>query len=423
MHSRILPAAMAAAIITTAGASTAWSTPGQTILYHFTAKTDGGFPHAGLIADASGALYGTTIFGGTGYAGVAFKLTPPATGKTAWTESVLYNFTGGADGGGSYANLMMDKTGALYGTTISGGSGSVGVVFKLTPPAAGQTAWTESVLYAFSGGTDGSIPESTLIEDSKGALYGTTTLGGANGVGTVFKLTPPAAGATGWTETVLHSFNAATDGGVPFGGLLMDNTGALYGTAAGLGPDKNGTVYKLAPPANAAAAWKLHVLHYFTGNLGGGFPEAGLITDSTGALYGATAGGGTNKGTVFKLTPPASGDLKWVQTVLYRFGGAGLDGNGPWAALSEDASGALYGTTLAVGASALGSVFKVTPPASGGSKWGETTLVRFINGPSGQFPYSNILVGSGGTLYGTTYGSVNQTTGKADPGTVFEITQ
>jgi len=421
MQSRILPAAMAAAIITAAG--TAWSAPVETILHSFTAKADGGFPHAGLITDASGALYGTNTSGGTGPAGVVFKLTPPTAGQTAWTETVLYNFTGGADGGGVYANLMMDKSGALYGTTITGGTNGVGLVFKLTPPAAGGTAWTQTVLYAFSGGADGSIPESVLTEDSTGALYGSTTLGGANGVGTIFKLTPPAAGATAWTETVLHSFTAATDGGVPFGNLLMDKAGALYGTAAGLGPHDNGTVFKLSPPVNAGSAWKLHLLHVFLGGLNGGFPEAGLITDSTGALYGTTAGGGTSHGTVFKLTPQANGDGPWVPTILWRFGGAGLDGNGPWASVSEDASGALYGTTLAAGPSPLGSVFKLTPPASGGSTWTETALVRFTKGEGGQFPYSNILVGAGGTLYGTTYGSVNQTTGKPFPGTVFQITQ
>jgi uncharacterized repeat protein (TIGR03803 family) len=177
--------------------------------------SDGATPLAGLIADNRadnrGALYGTTAGGGTGNNGTVFKLTPPAKGQTAWTETVLYHFTGGSDGSLPYAGLIADNSGALYGTTQQGGSGcppnGCGTVFKLTPSAKGQTAWTETVLYRFTGGSDGATPRAGLFADKQGVLYGTTTVGGGQsgcpqftalfvGCGTVFKLTPPPVGAS-----------------------------------------------------------------------------------------------------------------------------------------------------------------------------------------------------------------------------------
>jgi uncharacterized repeat protein (TIGR03803 family) len=198
--------------------------------------------------------------GGTGNNGTVFKLTPPAKGQTAWTETVLYHFTGGSDGSLPYAGLIADNSGALYGETQQGGSGcpqvnGCGTVFKLTPSAKGQTAWTETVLYRFTGGSDGATPRAGLIADKQGVLYGTTTVGGgqspclrrsAVGCGTVFKLTPPAKGQTTWTETVLYRFKGATsDGSVPFGGLIADNSGALYSTTGVGGTASLGTVFKL----------------------------------------------------------------------------------------------------------------------------------------------------------------------------------
>ncbi|MEJ0045923.1 MAG: choice-of-anchor tandem repeat GloVer-containing protein [Rhodospirillales bacterium] len=368
-------------------------------------------------------MYGTTDGGGAAGAGTVFKLTPPAAGQTAWTESVLYSFFGGADGGGSFASLMMDKTGALYGTTITGGDTGAGVVFKLTPPGAGQTAWTESVVYSFAGGSDGYDPWGAVIEDSSGALYGTTTLGGDFAVGNVFKLTPPVDGQGVWAETTLYSFTGGDDGGVPFAGLIQDQNGALYGTTAGRGKGSDGVVFRLTPPAGGKGKWKETVLHAFRGGADGSSPAAALIADSAGVLYGTTDGGATSHGTVFKLTPPTDGSNHWAETVLTRFQGGGFNGNGPWASVSQDAAGALYGTLLAAGSSTFGSVFKLTPPAAGATKWTRSVLSTFKAGQGGQFPYSNLVVGTNGTLYGTTFGSVNQKTGRADPGTVFQITQ
>jgi uncharacterized repeat protein (TIGR03803 family) len=192
--------------------------------------------------------------------GTVFKLTPPAKGQTAWTETVIHSFTGGSDGSDPRAGLIADKQGALYGTTVFGGSRSscslpsagCGTVFKLTPPAKGQTAWTETVLYGFKGFPDGFTPRAGLIADKQGALYGTTQYGGGinnglGGAGTVFKLTPPATGQTVWTETVIYSFTGGSDGSNPPAGLIADKQGALYGTTEVGGNNSRGTVFKLTP--------------------------------------------------------------------------------------------------------------------------------------------------------------------------------
>jgi uncharacterized repeat protein (TIGR03803 family) len=195
-----------------------------------------------------------------------FKLTPPAPGLTRWTETVLYSFAGTGDGCiPQYGRLIFSSKGALFGTTrgttrvIGAASGTV---FKLKPPAPGQTLWTEKVLYSFKGGSDGSQPWAGLIFDSEGALYGTTYFGGPKNFGTVFKLAPPAAGQTEWTETVLHRFHgvAGGDGENPAGGLVFDSAGALYGTTLAGGAISLGTAFKLTPPAAGQTHWTETVL-------------------------------------------------------------------------------------------------------------------------------------------------------------------
>jgi uncharacterized repeat protein (TIGR03803 family) len=252
-----------------------------------------------LIFDSSGALYGTTAVGGSYGYGTVYKLTPPAAGGTLWTETVLYSFKRATDGGNPQSGLILDGNGALYGTGYSGGSG-YGTVYKLAPPADGGTPWTLTVLYNFSGGTDGGLPYSAPIFDRHGALYGTTRAGGAN-FGMVYKLTPPATGGTPWMETILHSFTNGADGGDPFSGLTFDRHGALYGTTreAGLG---YGTAYKLMPPAKAQTPWTLTVLHSFTGGTDGADPYADMVLDRNGALYGTSSGEGSpGFGTVFEI--------------------------------------------------------------------------------------------------------------------------
>jgi uncharacterized repeat protein (TIGR03803 family) len=236
--------------------SSAPARAGETRLYSFAGGSgDGKYPFAGLVADQNGALYGTANEGGIVGAncasgcGVVFKLTPPSAGETQWTESLLYSFcsqSNCADGALPWGALIFDWDGALYGTTGSGGSVGHGTVFKLTPPGGGETNWTETTLYSFcslSSCTDGIEPESSLIFDSAGALYGTTTGGGSVDYGTVFKVTPPAGGQAPWTGSVLHSF-AGSDGRGPGAGLIVGEGGALYSTTADGGSSNDGTVFR-----------------------------------------------------------------------------------------------------------------------------------------------------------------------------------
>ncbi|MCI0598780.1 MAG: hypothetical protein L0Y60_04545, partial [Beijerinckiaceae bacterium] len=240
-----------------------------------------------------GALYGTTPSGGTLNRGTVFKLTPPAAGKAQWTETVLYR------GHGSSGGLIFDKAGALYG------SPGTGMVFRLTPPAPGQTQWTKTVLRSNGLGPTG------LVFDKQGALYGTIEQGGPSPpVGAVVKLAPPAAGKTQWTETVLYSFKDHHYG-YANPGLIFDKQGALYGTTNG-GGAYMGTVFKLTPPGIGQTQWTWTLLNQFGRTTNGGLkPYAGLILDNTGALYGTTSVGGfapdplRGFGTVFKLTGAA----------------------------------------------------------------------------------------------------------------------
>jgi uncharacterized repeat protein (TIGR03803 family) len=364
---RIVSCGMAIALAALSLAGSALAAPVETVLHSFIGS-DGVGPAAGLIADKEGALYSTTGNGGTSNLGTVFKLTPPAKGQTAWKETVLYNFCSQPncnDGANPLASLITDNSGALYSTTFNNGSGNKGTVFKLTPPAKGQTAWIETVLHSFTGGSDGGLPYAGLIADKEGALYGTTSGGGIAGNGTVFKLTPPAKGQTAWIETVLHSFTGGSDGASPVAGLIADKEGTLYGTTGIGGSGSHGTAFKLTPPAKGQTTWIETVLYSFTGGSDGGFPPAGLIAENgrdenRGALYGTTLFGGTgNNGTVFKLTPPAKGQTAWTETVLHSFTG-GSDGGFPYAGLIADKEGALYGTTQVGGNSSNGTVFKLT---------------------------------------------------------------
>jgi len=296
---------------------------GETVLYNFTGP-DGKYPYAGVIRDSAGNLYGTTYSGGASGYGVVFKL------DTTGTESVLYSFTGGADGASPYAALLQDSAGNLYGTATGGGIGGCipngcGVVFKL------DTTGTETVLYSFTGGTDGGYPGAGLIQDAAGNLYSTTFDGGASGAGVVFKLD------TTGTETVLYSFTRGADGGGPKAGLIRDSAGNLYGTTEFGGASGFGVVFKLGMTGTET------VLYSFTGGADGANFSAGLIADSAGNLYGTTASGGASSGcgggcgVVFKL------DTTGTETVLHSFtGGAG--GAGPSGGLSQDSTGNLYGT-------------------------------------------------------------------------------
>ena len=342
-----------------AAPSGALAAPTETVLYAFKGGSDGANPEAGLIADSNGNLYGTTAEGGASNVGTVFELMPPAVAGGAWTETVLHTFTGGSDGGNPKGSLIADSKGNLYGTT-SGGTSNGGTVFELTPPAIAGGAWTETVLHAFTGGSDGGYPEAGLIADSKGNLYGTTAEGGASNAGAVFELMRPAIAGGAWSETVLHAFTGGSDGRFPLATLIADSEGNLYGTTAEGGASNAGTVFELMRPAIAGGAWSETVRHAFTGGSDGFFPEGSLIADSKGTLFGTTIdGGASNVGTIFLLTPPANAFEVWREAVLYAFTG-GSNGGLPLAGLIADSNGNLYGTTNGGGASNAGTVFELT---------------------------------------------------------------
>jgi uncharacterized repeat protein (TIGR03803 family) len=287
-----------------------------------------------------------------------FELSPPKAGKVAWTQTILLTFTG-ANGASPQGGLIFDTSGNLYGTTILGGpsSANAGTVFRLTPPAAGQTGWTQAILTTFDGSTGGARPAGNLVFDADGKLYGTTVAGGS-GDGTVFELSPPAGSAPPWTLNTVFQFGG-TNGSEPFAGPLIDSSGNLYGTAAKGGKSGDGLVYRLNKPASGKTAWTETILNEFTGK-NGLYPFAALAGAGS-SLYGVTQNGGKfGNGTVFQLTPPAGGKGLWRETVLTSL--YGKYGAAPDTALYIDASGDLFGTSEAGGGKAGdGTVFEVTP--------------------------------------------------------------
>jgi uncharacterized repeat protein (TIGR03803 family) len=419
----IAVAVAASAFVTTPPAFAASS---EKVLYSFQDNgTDGYEPVAGLIFDKAGNLYGTTSVGGAHGGGAVFQLTPGAGGT--WSEAVLYSFcaaAGCADGKEPLASLILDLGGNLYGTTSLGGAYGAGAVFQLAPEAGGT--WTEAVLHSFGSGKDGSGPLASLIFDADGNLYGTTFEGGAHSQGTVFELTSAKGGA--WTENMLHNFaENGKDGYNPHASLIFDGAGNLYGTT-GLGgsgacPPGNsigcGTAFELTP--KAGGSWTEKVLHHFNNNgKDGHHPYASLILDTDGNLYGTTTlGGAQGQGTVFELTPKEGGS--WAEKVLHTFRLSRTDGNSPEAGVILDASGNLYGTTFYGGSKSAGTVFELTSRAGG--SWAENILHNFsYNGEGGNLPAASLIFDASGNLYGTTTGGGSKGCNGRGCGTVFEIT-
>jgi uncharacterized repeat protein (TIGR03803 family) len=392
----------------------------ETIVHNFRGGRDGERPAGGLIHGSKGAVYGTTYSGGDRRCkcGIVFKLSPSGNG---YKESVLYRFRGGTDGAAP-AGVIADDTGALYGTTYSGGSstgcygGSCGTVFKLTPSGTG---YIESILHSFQNGGDGSHPQAGLITDSKGVLYGTTTEGGGasqcqpTGCGTVFKLTPVGKA---YTESVLYSFQGLYDGNYPSAGLLSDESGALYGPTYIGGQSLFGSVFKLTP---SSSGYVKSILYGFRGQPDGAAPNVRLISDGRGALYGTTDSGGAhhcNCGTAFKLTPSGSG---YMESVLFSFYGGPVLGSN--SGLLADAAGAFYGTTQQGGVGHCGSqpcgdVFKLSPSPTG---YHERIVYSFQGYPNdGNYPTNDPLIADKtGALYGETSDG-----GTYNVGTVFKLT-
>jgi uncharacterized repeat protein (TIGR03803 family) len=361
------------------------------VLYAFVpGQGDGYSPSSALTRDNMGNLYGTTGFGGASGEGTVFALAADG------TDRVIYSFAGGADGSIPVAGVIRDKSGNLYGTTYQGGSSNCegegcGTAFRISSSGA------ETVLHVFTGGSDGSQPLASLVEDTTGNLYGTTWLGGANGSGVVFVLAPNGA------ETVLHAFAGGSDGAGPGGGLLRDAAGDFYGTTAGGGSGNSGTIFKISADGTES------VLYSFKGGKDGDNPLSTLIEDASGNFYGTTLSGGRrNLGTVFKLASEGS------ESVLYSFRG-GRDGAGPLAGLSADHAGNFYGMTNDGGGACdndygCGVVFKIAADGT------ESILHRFTAGSDGASPGAGLLASKNGELLGTT-----ELAGANGGGTVFAL--
>jgi uncharacterized repeat protein (TIGR03803 family) len=334
----------------------------ESILYKFTGGYDAGIPFSGMVFDARGNLYGTTTYGGTNvFYGAVFELTL-VNGK--WKQHILYSFKGGKDGSYPQAGVVFDSAGNLYGTTSYGGTYGYGIVFKLTST---NGKWKESVLYVFKGSSknDGEYPWGGVILDKLGNLYGTTQLGGPasqtcpNGCGTVYRLTHSKQG---WKEARLHAFTGQNgDGAGASSGLTLDHAGHLFGTTQQGGATGYGTVYELA---YSKSGWKESVLYQFSGTTDGANPDSGLIMDKAANLYGTTSYGGTNGGgTAYELEHSKAG---WQESVVYSLNGF------PGGNLVFDQNGNLYGSDPAVGC--CGVVFELTPNQG---QWEETVLYTF----------------------------------------------
>jgi uncharacterized repeat protein (TIGR03803 family) len=374
-----LAASCALGLAALAGATTATSAPHFQTLYTFTGGADGGWPAGNLIADKSGNLYGTTSVGGPNGAGTVFKLAPDG------TETVLYHFTGATDGDLPMSSLVMDKQGNLYGVTEIGGANGLGNVFKVTPQGV------ETTLYSFGASeSDGANPICQLVWGSHHELLGTTVNGGADHDGTVFKVTMDGK------ETVLHSFNG-DDGRFPHGGVVLDKAGNLYGTAFNAGAGSSGTLFKIDAKGDFSVLYTLS-------NATGYFPYSSLKLDKDGNLYGtATAGGADNDGTVFELT--TGGVLK----VLYSFTGA--DGSDPTASLFLDKQGNLLSTTNGGGAGGYGTVFSLAPG-------GKLTTLYAFTGATGSYSQAGLIKDKeegSGWFYGSTYA------GGSGNGVIFRV--
>ena len=301
----------------------------------------------------------------TAGAGIVYKLDPKG------NQTVLYSFTGGSDGGYPYAGVIRDSAGNLYGTTLFGGPANSGVVYKVDPTGH------ETVLYGFAGGADGARPYAGVIRDSSGSLYGTAAEGGASNAGLVYKLD-----STG-QKTNLYSFPGMADGANPSSGLIRDSAGNFYGTAFNGGPANSGVVYKLSPAGQET------VLHSFTGGADGANPYAGVVRDSSGNLYGTTfLGGASNAGVVYKV------DSAGHETVLYTFHRRRRRSE-PAGRGDSRPEGNLYGTASS-GGTGWGVVFKLDATGH------ETVLYSFRGSTDGGSPNAGLARDSAGGLYGTT---------------------
>lgn len=389
-----------------AGVQAVAAAPHVSVLYKFSGGADGSQPNGPLIADAAGNLFGTTELGGDGY-GVVFELSPRA-GHKGWKETVLYSFVG-TEGADPLGGLTMDAQGNLYGTAFSDTVRAGGDVFELSP--AGNGGWTFTQLFGFDSqdSPNGANPNGSLVRDASGNLFGTTQYGGKHcACGAVFEVSPKQGG--GWSESALYSFQNQPDGAYPYAGLIADSAGDLFGTT-NQGGDSHcndgdgdkagcGTVFELATPQSGGSESILENFQKHEENM----PYAPVTLGSDGALYGTVGYD------VFRLVPPQGAG--WTKQTLYGFK-EGIAGTITSSGVSFDAQGNLYGTTSSSGIDGFGTAYELSPPAARDAKWTRTLLAKFPKG-FGHQPAGGLLIGADGTLYGAVAGA---------PGYIFAITR
>ncbi len=387
---------------------------GQTqVIYSFAGDEDGEYADTDLVIDSSGNLYGSTVQGGDFGSGTVFELSPSAAG---WTHTVLYSFTGGADGGEPYKGVTLGPDGNLFGTAGVGGlytgpciDTGCGVIFKLTRSGG---AWTQTVIHSFTGTNgDGYGPGAGVTVDGHGDVFGMTPTGGANGYGIVFELQPGASGD--WTEKVIHTFAGGTDGiGGSAGRLVLDAAGNVFGVCTAGGANGAGVVFGLTP--TKPGEWTETILYTFKGEPSSGFPYGALVADAKGNLYGtAYYAGRYGMGAIYRLSL-RNGD--WVETWLYSLK-SGADGNSPISTLAADAAGNLYGTTSAGGSPKCGCgvIFKLTLSPDAAPVY--SVAHRFQGPPDGAFVYNGMVANAAGTvLYGATVHG-----GTANEGAIYQF--
>ncbi len=387
---------------------------GSKVLYNFSGTPDGANPYSSMIFDSAGGLYGTTEAGGAYGGGTVYKLTQSS---GAWTETVLHSFSGNSrDGWQPQSSLVFDKAGNLYGTTWSGGLYSSGTVYELSPN--GDGTWNLTVLYSFNCcNGDGFNPNSTVFVTASGKIYGTTQWGGAAttcnawnfGCGTFFELTHTP---NGWKETILYSFFAAPDSSAPWGNLAMDKAGNFYETAIWGGSQSYaGTVFQLSPATGGG--WTENILYTLDQQTGVGVQNeiGGVVFDSSGNIYGSSGGG------VFDLTPSSSG---WTETTIYPFPG-GYGPSNPYSGVAIEHSSILWGTTAWGGGgtcnnngNGCGTLYRVQKI---NGVWQQNALFHFRDQTKGWFPTSSPVIDSSGNVYGTTLNG-----GANGYGVVYEVT-
>lgn len=354
---------------------------------HNFSGADGSAPYGPLIQGTDGSFYGTTDAGGANGTGTVFQLTLHGVFTVLHSFSTVSGNTN-ADGANPYGGLAQGADGAFYGTTINGGAHGRGTVFRIT------STGTFTTLHSFANNTsDGGSPFSSLILGTDNNLYGTTQFGGANGDGTVFKITPSG------TITLLHSFNGSDGAGCVAPLCLANNGAVFYGTTASGGANLKGTVFKITPSGTLTTLYSFGAV-----SNDGATPYAGVVQGPDGNLYGAARDGGANSsGTVYKLT------LDGVETTLHSFSFA-TEGYSPYGTLVVGKHDTLYGTTYAGASGGGGVVFKITPA-------GAYTILHTFNGTDGKFLDSGLVRGSDHAFYGVT-----QNGGSGSDGTIYRIT-